>query len=243
MFRRREEIGGFGFAFTDRYGGASAPPYDSLNLGGGVADDPSSVRANRERVAAALALPPGRVLYMHQVHSARVAVVDGPWVGDPPEVDAMVTGAPGLGLAVLVADCTPVLLADPAQGVLGVAHAGRVGLAAGVVGATVEAMRDLGATRLVARVGPAICGRCYEVPRDLREEVAATVPEARSITRRGTPSLDVAAGVVAQLAALQVDVAEDGAWRESCTAEDSGLYSYRRDGVTGRSAGLVWSTG
>ena len=97
-------------------------------------------------------------------------------------------------------------------------------------------MRDAGADALVARVGPSICGRCYEVPLDLREEVARVVPEARSVTRSGSPSLSIAAGVVAQLVAGGADVD----WLPGCSAESVDLYSYRRDGVTGRYAGLVW---
>ena len=171
-----------------------------------------------------------------QVHGREVVVVDRPFEGEPPEADALVTRTPGLALAVLVADCTPVVVAAPAEGVVGVAHAGRAGLARGVALALVDAMRDLGAGELVARVGPSICPRCYEVPLELREEVAAVVPEARSVSRSGTPALDVAGGVLAQLAPHVAALRQ----LPGCTAEDPDLFSYRRDGRTGRSAGLAW---
>lgn len=135
------------FAFTDRWGGVSAAPYGELNLGGAVGDDPAAVGANRERAARRLGLDPARVVWMNQVHGRDVAVVDGPWGADAeiPAVDAVVTARRGLPLAVLTADCTPVLLADPVAGVVGAAHAGRPGLVAGVVPAAVEAMVALGA--------------------------------------------------------------------------------------------------
>ncbi|NEE42556.1 laccase domain-containing protein, partial [Streptomyces sp. SID7982] len=110
--------GGAHFAFTDRWGGVSAVPYEQLNLGGAVGDDPAAVRANRARAAEALGLEAAGVVWMNQVHGRDVAVVDGVWGERPvPEVDAVVTARRGLALAVLTADCVPVLLADPAAGV------------------------------------------------------------------------------------------------------------------------------
>lgn len=235
MLRNERSAGRARFAFTDRFGGISVPPYDELNLGGHVGDDPSAVAANRALVAEALGLGPGDVSYMNQVHGADVALVDGPWAGSVPDVDAMVTTT-GRGLAVLVADCVPVLLADPDAGVAGVAHAGRLGLVAGVVPATIQAMRELGARRLTAIVGPAVCGRCYEVPEAMRAEVTARIPEAWAVTRAGTPALDVPAGVVAQLRVAGADVETV----DVCSIEDAASYSYRRDGVTGRMAGVVY---
>ncbi|MEW2356596.1 peptidoglycan editing factor PgeF [Spirillospora sp. NPDC029432] len=236
--------GGAGAAFTARAGGSSRAPYDSLNLGGAVGDDPAAVRANRARTAAALGLDPGRVAWMRQVHGADVEVVTAPRVPDaePPEADAMVTTVPGLALAVLVADCAPVLLADPVAGVAGAAHSGRPGTLAGVVPALVERMLEHGAeaSRIAAAIGPAACGACYEVPEAMRAEVCAVVPEAYSVTRDGTAGLDIRAGIAAQLAAAGVpDVRID----PRCTIETPELFSYRRDGRTGRFAGYVWLEG
>jgi YfiH family protein len=229
-----EHVERAGFAFTTREGGVSRAPYDSLNLGSHVGDDPAAVAENRRRVAAAAGVRD--LVVATQVHGTEVVEVTGPWSGDVPEADALVTRVPGLALGVLVADCTPVLLAAPAEGVVGVAHAGRKGMAAGVVPALVAALRDLGARTILGRVGPSVCPRCYEVPADLREQVAAQVPVSRSVTRHGTPALDVAGAVLEQLAPHCWDVEQ----LPGCTAERADLFSYRRDGTTGRSAGLVW---
>jgi YfiH family protein len=241
VFGWRERISGtagdaVSLAITDRHGGVSAEPYGSLNLGGHVGDDATAVEENRRRLADTIGLPRERVLFMRQVHGADVSVVDGPWAGEPPEVDALVTRERGLALAVLVADCTPVLLAAPDEGVVGVAHAGRPGLGAGVVLELVTAMRAAGARTIVGRVGPSICGRCYEVPLSMREDIAERVPESRTVDVRGRPALDVAGGVMAQLAPHCAELV----WVPGCSRERDDLYSYRRDRITGRYAGLVW---
>lgn len=214
----------------------SAPrdPYGDGNLGLHVGDDPDRVRAVRARLARRVGVPPERLFVAAQVHGTRVVHVTDAW-DDVPEADALVTDRPGTALAVLVADCVPVLLADPAAGVVGVAHAGRRGMAEGVVPAAVTALRDLGARRLSAVVGPSVCARCYEVPAALRDEVAARVPVSASVSASGTPAVDVAAGVLEQLAALDVEVQTV----PGCTVERPDLYSHRRDGVTGRFAGVA----
>ncbi|MEW2525191.1 peptidoglycan editing factor PgeF [Streptomyces sp. NPDC047071] len=234
-------VSGAHFAFTDRWGGVSAAPYAELNLGGAVGDDPDAVLHNRELAAKSLGIDQGRVVWMNQVHGKDVAVVDGPWPADQevPAVDAVVTAERGLALAVLTADCTPVLLADPVAGVAAAAHAGRPGMIAGVVPAAVEAMVALGAEpgRIVARTGPAVCGRCYEVPADMRADVAAVESAAYAVTSWGTPAVDVTAGVHAQLERLGV---RDREQSPVCTLESGDHFSYRRDRVTGRLAGYVW---
>ncbi|MFF8863523.1 peptidoglycan editing factor PgeF [Streptomyces sp. NPDC015139] len=240
MIGQRESVSGAHFAFTDRWGGVSAAPYEELNLGGAVGDTPEAVRGNRELAAKSLGLDAGRVVWMNQVHGADVAVVDEPWGERPvPEVDAVVTVRRGLALAVLTADCVPVLLADPVAGVVAAAHAGRPGMTKGVVPAAVRAMTGLGAEpeRIVARTGPAVCGRCYEVPEQMRAEVAAVEPAAHAVTGWGTPAVDVSAGVHAQLDRLGVC---DRAQSPVCTLESDDHFSYRRDRTTGRLAGYVW---
>lgn len=240
MLGRTGVIASARYAFTDRYGGVSAPPYDELNLGDHVGDVAAAVAENRRRAAGAVDLDVGRLAFMAQVHGREVAVVDEPAApGTPPPVaDALVTATAGLGLVVLVADCVPVLLAG--SSVVGVVHAGRRGVEAGVVGATVEAMRRLGArpADVVAVVGPAVCGRCYEVPEQLADQVVGRVPATRATTRAGRPGLDLPAGVVAQLSAAGVGSIQADA---GCTVESAALYSHRRDGVTGRFAGVVLS--
>ena len=222
---------------TSRSGGVSRPPYASFNLGAHVGDDPAAVAANRARLAKATGLGPDRLVWMQQVHGAAVAAVDGPRPEPVPETDGLVTTTPGLALAVLVADCVPVLLASPAA--VAAVHAGRAGAAAGVVPAAVRALAgagaDLGATD--ALLGPAVCGACYEVPAAMRDEVEAALPGSATTTRRGTPGLDLRAGLARQLTGLGVArVVIDS----RCTAEDPELFSHRRDGVTGRQAALSW---
>lgn len=224
--------------FTSREGGVSAGPYAGLNLGGRVGDDPEAVAANRARVAAAYGVDRDRLLFMAQCHGADVLVVDGPYAGPEPSADAIVTTVPDLALGALVADCTPILLWDADGPAVGAAHCGRPGLLAGIVPAVVVALRDLGARDLRAVVGPSVCPRCYEVPPVMREEVATAAPASWSVSRTGTPALDVAAGAVEQLSAAGVVVAD---WVAGCTRESAGLYSFRGEGTTGRFAGVVVS--
>ena len=233
--------------FTGRPGGVSAAPFDSLNLGGSVGDDPAAVAANRRLAARACDLGADRLAWMRQVHGTtvrRAAAGNTTASGEtaqpePPEADAIFTDAAGLALGVLTADCVPVLLADPQARIVGAAHAGREGMAAGVVTELIAAMSAAGADpgRMHAAIGPHICGGCYEVPDEMRARVAAQVPQSGCVTRKGTPGIDVGAGVDAQLAKAGVrSVTRD----PRCTAETPGLYSYRRDGRTGRFAGFVW---
>lgn len=217
-------------ALTGRPGGVSRGPWSGLNLGLHVGDAEPDVRENRRRLAGAVGRP---LAWMDQCHGAEVAVVES--VPDvAPRCDALVTTSPDLALAVLVADCVPVLLASP-EGVVAAVHAGRPGMLAGVVPAAIDAMRDLGAVSLDAVVGPSVCGRCYEVPAAMREDAARVVPVSATVSWTGTPALDVAAGVVAQLGDLGVPVT----WVPGCTREREDLYSYRGSGTTGRFAGVV----
>jgi polyphenol oxidase len=243
VFAFQDTQGRVEIAFTDRHGGTSGGPYASLNLASRTDDSVEAVTDNLGLVADALAdgRPLRRLVGVDQVHGADVRLVDESNLDDPQVRvgDALVTRLPQVALMVRVADCLPVLLADPVAGVVGAAHAGRQGLAAGVVPRTVDAMLDLGATRISAWVGPHVCGRCYEVPDELRTQVAATVPGTYAETSWGTPALDLGAGVAAQLAALGVQSQDVS----RCTLEDDDLFSYRRQGErSGRLAGLVWVT-
>lgn len=230
-------------AFTTARG---APPAGNLSR---TVGDQAGVGERRAALAAWAGAP---VAYAWQVHGRGVYVVPGP--ADVPDdgpvarADGLVTVGPRVALAVLVADCVPVLLADGAAGVVGVVHAGRGGVAAGVVGSVVDAMVHGGAVteRLRAVVGPAVCGRCYEVPAPLQAEVAAAVPATRSTTPRGTPALDLPAGVRAQLAAAGVGHVTD---LGLCTLEDDAWFSHRGTGADaltrppGRFAGVVRALG
>jgi len=227
--------------FTGRGGGVSAAPFETLNMSRSVGDQASAVAANRRRVAQACGLQPEQLSWMHQVHGSAVSYARPAPQGELPEVDAMFTDVPARALVVLVADCAPVLLADPEARIVGAAHAGREGMAAGVVTELVTAMSGAGAdpARVHAVIGPHICGACYEVPAELRARVAGQEPESACVTRAGAPGIDIGAGIEAQLARAGVrTVAAD----QRCTAETPELYSYRRDGLTGRFAGLIWLT-
>ena len=223
------------FAFTDRHGGVSEPPFSSLNLGFGVGDDAERVATNFARVAGGLGVSADHIVTMRQTHGADVAVIaDVPT--RPPIVDALVTTTPGIVLCARGADCIPVLFTDEAAGVIGCAHVGRSGLASGVAPATVGRMRDIGADAVLALIGPHVCGGCYEVPATLRDQVGAVVPEAPATTRWGAPALDIGAGVRAQLERAGCEVVD----ASRCTLEDLDLFSYRREGRrSGRQAGLV----
>lgn len=224
---------------STREGGVSTPPYDSFNLGAHVGDRPEAVAANRSRLAAGVGLAADRLVWMEQVHGRDVAAVDGPRDGPVPATDGLVTAESGLAVVVLVADCVPVLLADPVAGVVGAVHAGRAGSSAGVLPAALEVMQRLGARvdRVEVLLGPSACGRCYEVPAPMQAEVAARLPGSACRTRQGTAGLDLRAGLWRQLA--DAGVARIGV-DPRCTVEDDTLYSYRRDGVTGRLAALTW---
>jgi polyphenol oxidase len=224
---------------TTRAGGVSAPPFDTFNLGDHVGDKPAAVAANRRRLAAAIGLGPDRVVWMNQVHGARVEVVDGPRESPVAETDALVTSTPRLALAVVSADCVPVLLADARAGVVAAVHAGRVGARDGVVTRTVEAMVAAGAHEpdISALLGPAVSGRNYEVPAAMADEVEAALPGSRTTTSSGNPALDLRAGIACQLKALGVTAIDID---PRCTVDEVNLFSHRREAPTGRLASVVW---
>ncbi|WP_459545277.1 peptidoglycan editing factor PgeF [Nocardia sp. X0981] len=224
---------------TTRAGGFSAPPYDSFNLGDHVGDDPTAVRRNRARLAGTLGLPADHVIWMEQIHGRTVTTVDGPRTEPVPATDALVTTRPGLALVVLTADCVPVLLSDDEAGVIAAVHAGRIGARIGIVPRVLEAMVAAGARpeRIGALLGPAASGRQYEVPAEMRADVEAHLPGSATTTVRGTPGLDLRAGIRRQLAAAGIGgIAED----PRCTIEDTTLFSHRRGAPTGRIGSVIW---
>jgi hypothetical protein len=200
--------------------------------------------AARGRLAAAVGVAPQQLVFMQQVHGPRVAVVGTADRGRGlqahadgiPAVDALVTFDTDVALAVLVADCVPVVLSDP-QRAVAVIHAGRGGVASGVVRATVAQMAPPASERLRANIGPAIGGCCYEVEPELADEVAATVPAARSTTTWGTAALDLPAAVDAQLRELGVTSVQRVGGCTRCDGER--WFSHRRVPGHGRQAGAV----
>ena len=221
--------------FTDRHHGQSRPPYAEANLAEHVGDEADAVRANRDELEGRLAAP---IVWMEQVHGSAVAVVDAAEVGTVPQVDVAVTAQPGIGLGVLVADCVPVLLADLEAAIVAAAHVGRRGLVAAAALRAVEGMRELGSDprHIRAWLGPSICGRCYELPAKMRADVEAAAPGSGATSSSGRPAVDLRAGLRKQLLTLGVSAVRDVG---PCTAESADHYSYRRDGVTGRSAGVI----
>lgn len=213
-------------AFTDNRAG---------NLALHVGDNPADVLQRRQALESAAGLVPGSLRFMEQVHGTAVEMMEPDTPA--PTADAMVSK--GLPLAVMVADCIPAVLVGEGPGgpVLAAVHAGRPGIANAILPAAVGTMRAAGAARIHAWLGPSICGSCYEVPAELRAEVAAQVPATWSTTSWGTPALDLPAGARSQLEAAGVTVDYSG----PCTLENEQLFSYRRSSTTGRFAGIVWS--
>lgn len=215
-------------AFFTRRGGASTGLYASLNMGRGSGDDPEAVARNRALAAAALGVPPEGLATVHQIHSARAVVVREP--GPPEEADAVVTDRPGLAVAVLSADCAPVLLADAEARVVGAAHAGWRGALGGVIEAAVEAMAALGAEpgRIAAAVGPCIGPEAYEVGPEFEARFLAQDAEAaRFFDGRGArPRFDLPGYALHRLARAGV---RQAAWTGHCTHGDPArFFSYRR---------------
>ncbi|MFK5633809.1 MULTISPECIES: polyphenol oxidase family protein [unclassified Ornithinimicrobium] len=247
MFRWREDIEpsgafyGVEWVFTDRRGGSSQPPHDEFNLASHVGDRREAVEMNRHRLAHELGLRLVDLRFMDQVHGCDVAVTTDPTglesehTDRSPSVDGLISGRTDEALVVLVADCTPVLLLDRTEGLVAVVHAGRPGMVGGLVPAVIARMHELGARNLEAVVGPSVCPRCYEVPEEMRSQAMEVEPTSGAVSWTGTPAVDVAGGVVAQLAREGVALR----WLPGCTREDPDLYSYRRDGTTGRFAGVV----
>lgn len=225
--------------FTTRAGGVSLSPYRSFNLGDHVGDDPAAVATNRARLAESIGLPERNLVWMEQVHSNTVTVVDAPRENPVPATDALVTTSRRLALAVLVADCVPVLLSDHHNGVVAAVHAGRMGARNGIVERTVAQMVELGAepARIHVLMGAAASGKNYEVPKAMADDVESRLPGSRTRTSQGTWGIDVRAGLIRQLLSLGVTAIDSD---PRCTIADEDFFSYRREGKTGRQAGLVW---
>jgi len=220
--------------FFTRRGGVSTGPYASLNgsLSGG--DDRAAVQANRDLVARSLGA--AAMAGLTQVHGAAVVTVDQPWpAGAGPRADAMVTRRPGVALGVITADCAPVLLADPAAGVVGAVHAGWRGAVAGVLEATVSAMAALGAdpARIAAAVGPCIRQPSYEVGADLRDAVLAERADAARFfvdgAQPGRWQFDLSGYCALRLAGVgRVDIVP-----ADTAAEPERFFSHRRRTLAG----------
>ena len=189
-----------------------------------MGDDPSAVVANRAVL--------GNTQFMNQVHGCDVVVVDHV-LEQEPTCDALITTTKGVSLAVMVADCIPLLLVS--HEAVAAVHVGRAGLVNKVAIRALQQMRTLGANQIHAILGPSICGKCYEVPLAMQQDFIAHHPRALSTTPQGTPALDLPAGLIAELLAEGVSYEAS----QICTKEDQGYYSHRRENPTGRFAGVV----
>lgn len=219
-------------AFFTREGGVSAGIYESLNCGLGSGDDRANALENRRRAAAELGLQADRLVTLYQIHSAEAVIVNEPWLpGEGPRADGMVTRTRGLALGVLAADCTPILFADAAEGVIGACHAGWKGALAGVAEATLDAMIALGATRsrIVAAIGPTIRQAAYEVGADYRQRFldadAAAAANFAPGKDEAHAQFDLPGYLTRRLADAGVTVIADTGL---CTYHDPGFFSFRR---------------
>ncbi len=225
------------WAFTDRTMGSSAPPFDSLNLAEHVGDDPQFVRQNRAKVSALIGVDVDQVIAMAPVHGNDVGIVDSATVSPVPDVDAMVSSTAGRALLVVGADCAPIVLGDALAGVIGVAHSGWRGIESNVTASVVAAMCDVGAQvdRITAVVGPSACGQCYSVDQARFDATVSAAADAGTLREDGSLGLDIRRGVMQQLRDRGVRTTTWG----GCTMEDPKLFSYRRDGITGRHGAMI----
>jgi len=233
---RADALHDISHGFFTRHGGVSEGIYAGLNCGVGSADTAEAVAENRRRAAAHLGAGPEALISVHQVHSPVVALVTGDMGTQKPKADAMVTDRPGMILGILTADCTPVLFADPAAGVIGAAHAGWKGALTGVLEATLDAMETLGAERANVRaaIGPVISQRAYEVGPEFMDRFLDEDPDNDRFFAAGAGDrmqFDLPGFALSRLRAAGIGGAE---WTGHCTFSDPArFYSYRRTTYAG----------
>ena len=210
--------------FTDRRGGSSLGVYESLNLALHVGDDPAIVASNRAQI--------GSAQFMNQVHGAEIVIVNSV-TSEVPTCDGLITTKSAISLAVMVADCIPLLLVS--KEAVGAIHVGRAGLVNRIALKAIHTMRSLGSIDIHAILGPSICGACYEVPFEMQQDVMQEHPRAFATTRKGTPGLDLPKALIADLVSVGVSYEAS----TSCTYEDEMYFSHRRQNPTGRFAGVI----
>ena len=214
--------------FTARHGGNSEGEFASLNLGDHVGDASEAVANNRKVLQSLVSrIEP---IFMNQVHGNDVVEVDEGSINQI-TADALITRKRGLPLAVLSADCLPILIKG--ENIVGAIHAGRKGILNGIIERTITKMRELGGNELSATIGPAICGSCYEV--DIQMYLEAIEIDQNLATTLETHGLDLKKAAAGQLRSQKVSVTDLGI----CTAHDPNFFSYRRDGISGRSVGVI----
>jgi YfiH family protein len=195
-----------------------------LNLALHVGDDPAIVASNRALI--------GSAQFMNQVHGDEIVFVDSV-TSEVPTCDGLITTKPAISLAVMVADCIPLLLVS--KEAVGAIHVGRAGLVNRIALKAIHTMRSLGSIDIHAILGPSICGACYEVPFEMQQDVMQEHPRAFATTRKGTPGLDLPKALIADLVSAGVSYEAS----TSCTYEDEMYFSHRRQNPTGRFAGVI----
>lgn len=236
-----ERLGFVAHAFSTRRGGVSEGPYESLNLGGARGEEPGRVAENRRRFFGAAQMAPGRVAEVRQVHGAEVVAAEDLNGGEIVCADAVMTCEPGVAVAVQTADCLPVLFADPRRRVVAAVHAGRQGIAAGVLAETVGRMAERFGCRpgdLFAALGPAISGACYEVGEECMPPFRERYPDWREFSVTGGAGkwlLDLPEAARHQLRGAGLPEEQIGAEGPCTFSQPERFFSYRRDGApTGR---------
>ncbi len=189
-----------------------------------MGDDPSTVATNRSVI--------GNAQFMNQVHGDEIVIVDSV-TSEIPTCDGLITTKPNLSLAVMVADCIPLLLIS--KEAVGAIHVGRAGLVNQIALKAIDRMRSVGSQEIHAILGPSICGQCYEVPFEMQQDVMQDHPRAFATTRKGTPALDLPQALIAELISAGVSFEAS----TICTFEDEMYFSHRRQNPTGRFAGVV----
>ena len=216
--------------FSSRHGGISIGSYASLNLGDHVGDSLEGVAANREIVRKTLSL--SQLVFMNQSHSSDISVVtEDAYPIQTPNADALMTNLRGIGLAVMVADCVPLLLASESW--VAAVHVGRVGLLGGIVEKVLSEFESHSTTPTRAWIGPHICADCYEVSLEMYQ--SATAERLLLATSESSHCLNLAAEVREILNRANIAITD----LHSCAAESTDYFSYRRHGVTGRFAGVI----
>jgi len=224
-------IPGLRHAFFTREGGVSDGIYQGLNGGLGSSDDPAHVAENRRRMAEWMGVAPTNFVSVHQIHSPDAVVATGPWPGDRPRADAIVTRTEGIAIGVTAADCGPILFADASARVIGAAHAGWKGALTGVLESTIDGMEKLGADRsgIVAAIGPLIRQHSYEVGSEFVERFLDADAENGMFfipsTRAGHSMFDLAGFIRMRLENAGVLMIDDTGVD---TYSDERFYSYRR---------------
>ncbi len=227
--------------FTDRKGGISKAPFDSLNVGENVGDNIKNIIQNRQIIADANGFLLDNLVYMKQIHSNNVKIVRNSFILKKENVDALITDKRKIPLMVMVADCAPILIYDKIKKVIAVVHSGRVGTFKGIVRATIDKMKNRFGTSpkdIMVHVGASIGKCCYEVDKNIANCTKKNFAEVYIIQIKNKYFLDIKTMIKDQLLSLKV-LKENIKISKICTSCNKDYFSYRREGTTGRFCGII----